>query len=143
MKHRHRTFEMFDTYDEAATALESKTSQKIVQQNYETDEVRTFRCLAVSRGACVIHVTFKSQSRPEQDDASNLRVDFAKLAGSLVNDSPVLIDFEGLGEFSARSVDELALFCRKLQTKGSRLALCNLGGAVRASFFPGRVYEQA
>jgi anti-anti-sigma regulatory factor len=70
-------------------------------------------------------------------------VDFAKLAGSLVNDSPVLIDFEGLGEFSARSVDELALFCRKLQTKGSRLALCNLGGAVRASFFPGRVYEQA
>ena len=142
-KHRHRTFEMFDTYNEAASALESKSSQKIVEQNYKTDEVRTFRCLMVSRGGCVIHVTFKSQSLPEQDDASNLRVDFAKLAGSLVNDSPVLMDFGGLEQFSARSVDELALFYRKLQSKGSRLALCNLGVAVKASFFPRRACEQA
>lgn len=142
-KHRHRTFEMFDTYNEAARALESKSSQKVVQQSHETDEVWTFQRLMVSRSGRVIHVTFQSPNRLEQDHARELRADFAKLADSLVNDSPVLMDFEGLEEFSARCVDELALFLRKLQSKGSRIALCNLGPAVRASFFPSRVCEGA
>ena len=142
-KHRHRTFEMFDTYAEAARSLESKSLQKAVQQSHETDEVWTFQCLTVSHDARVIQVTFKSPNHPEQDQVRNLRADFAQLADSLVNDSPVLMDFEGLEEFSARSVDELALFLRKLRSKGSRMALCNLGPAVWASFFPNRVCERA
>ncbi len=142
-KHRHRTFEIFDTYNEAARALESKSSQKVLQQSHKTDEVWTFRCLMVSRGERVIHVTIKSSNRPEHDHARDLRADLASLASSLVNDSPVLMDFEVLEEFSARCVEELALFRRKLQSKGSRIALCNLGPAVRASFFPDRVCERA
>ncbi len=142
-KHRHRTFEMFDTYSEAARALESKSSQKVVQQSNETDEILAFGCLMVSRREHVIHVTFKSSKYSEQDHATDLRADLARLAGSLVNDSPVLMDFAGLEEFSARCVEELALFLRKLQSKGSRIALCNLGPAVRASFFPDRVCERA
>ena len=141
-KHRHRTFEMFDTYCEAARALESKSLQRAVRQSHETDEDWTFQCLVVSRDGRLIQVTFKSPNRPEQDQVRDLRADFTRLADSLVNDSPVLMDFEGLEEFSARSVDELALFLRKLRSKGSRIALCNLGPAVRASFFPTRICER-
>jgi anti-anti-sigma regulatory factor len=97
----------------------------------------------VCRRGRVIHVTFQSPYRAEQDDARDLRADFAKLASSLVNDSPVLMDFEGLEEFSPKCVDDLALFLRRLQSKGSRIALCNLGPAVKASFFPSRVCERA
>lgn len=141
-KHRHRMFEMFDTYDEAECALESKSSQKVVQQNHETDELWAFRCLMASRSERVIHVTFGSPKRPKGEHARDLRADLWKLADSLVNDSSVLMDFEGLEEFSARSVDDLALFLRKLQSRGSRVAICNLGPAVMASFFPNRAYEQ-
>jgi hypothetical protein len=142
-KLRHRTFEIFDTYDEAASALESKSSRKIVQQSQGTDEVLTFRHLMVSLRGCVIHVTFKSPNCPEHDGARDLRADLAKLASSLINDSPVLVDFEGLEEFSPKCVDDLALFLRRLQSKGSRIALCNLGPAVKASFFPNRACERA
>jgi hypothetical protein len=142
-KLRHRTFEMFDTYDEAARALESKSSRRVVQQSQGMDEVWAFRHLILSYRGPVIHVTFKSPNHPEQDDARDLRADFAKLASSLVNDSPVLMDFEGLEEFSSRFIDELTLLLRKLQSKGSRIALCNLGPAVKASFFPNRVCERA
>lgn len=138
-KHRHRTFEMFDTYSEAARSLESKSRPSIVQQSQETGEVWTFQCLTVSREGRVIEVTFNSPKLAEQDTVRDLRADFAKLANSLVNDSQVLMNFEGLEDFSARSVDELALFLRKLRSKGSRIALCNLGPSVRASFFPSRV----
>ena len=137
-KHRHRTFEMFDTYSEAARSFESKSSRIVVQQSHETGEGWTLQCLTASRDARVIQVIFKSSHRSEQDKARDLRADFATLADSLVNDSRVLMDFEGLEVFCARSVDELALFRRKLQSKGSRIALCNLGPAVRASFFPNR-----
>ncbi len=141
-KHRHRTFDMFDTYSEAARSLESKSSQGVVPHSHETDEDWTFQCLTVSRVGRVIQVTFKSPHRREQDTVRDLRADFAKLADSLVNDSQVLMDFEGLEEFCARSVDQLALFRRKLQSKGSRIALCNLGSSVRASFFPNRACER-
>ena len=142
-KHPHRTFEIFDTYSEAAAALESKSSQKDVQQSHETDEDWTLRSLVVSGSGPVVHVTFQSPTPPEQDHPRELRADLAKLAGSLVNDSSVVMDFEGLEEFCARCIDEMALFLRKLQSKGSRIALCNLGPAVRDSFFPNRVYDRA
>ena len=142
-KHRHRTFEMFDTYDEAARSLESRSLQKVDQQSHEPDEVWTFQCLTVSRDGRVIQVNFNSPNRPEHNQVHNLRADFTQLADSLVNDSPVLMDFEGLEEFSASSVDELALFLRKLRSKGGRMAPCNLGPAVRASFFPSPVCERS
>ncbi|WP_436714662.1 STAS domain-containing protein [Roseiconus lacunae] len=131
---------MFDTYDEASRALESKSSQKIVHQGQETDEAWTFRHLAVCPRGRVIHVTFKFSNHPEHDGACDLRSEFTKLAGLLVNDSPVLVDFEGLEEFSPKCVVDLALFLRRLQSKGSRLALCNLEPAVKDSFFPNRVW---
>ncbi len=141
-KHRHRTFELFDTYNEAARSLESRSLQKVVQPSHEPDEVWTFKCLTVSRDGGVIQVAFKSPNHPEQDPVRDLRADFAQLAESLVNNSRVLVDVAGMEEFSARSVDELALLLRKLRFKGSRMALWNLGPAVRASFFPSRVCER-
>lgn len=141
-KHRHRTFELFDTYNEAARSLESRSLQKVVQPSHEPGEVWAFKCLTVSRDGGVIQVAFKSPNHPEQDSVRDLRSDFAQLAESLVNNSRVLVDVARLEEFSARSVDELALFLRKLRFKGSRMALWNLGPAVRASFFPSRACER-
>ena len=140
-KVRHRTFEMFENYSEAARSLESKSAQRVVEQSHETGEVSTFQCLTASRDASVIQVTFLSSNHSE-DNVRDLRADFAKLANSLVNDSRVLMDFEGLENFCARSVNELGLFLRKLQSRGSRMALCNLGPAVKASFFPNRAIER-
>ena len=134
---------MFDNYDEASRALESKSSRKIVQQSQETAQAWTFRHLMVCLQGRVIHVTFKSPHHPEHDGVCDLRADLAKLASSLVNDSPVLVDFEGLEEFSPKCVDDLALFLRRLQSKGSRIAVCNLGSTVKGSFFPNRVCERA
>ena len=89
----------------------------------------------------MIQVTFKSSNQSENDDARQLRTDFVTLADSLVNDSRVLIDFEGVEDFCAKSIEELTLFRRKLQAKGSRIALCNLEPDVKASFSPNRNSE--
>jgi anti-anti-sigma regulatory factor len=86
----------------------------------------------------VVHVKFKTRERLGAEFSIELRKDFSQLAASLVNDSRVLLDFECLSEFGCRCIDELKLFNGKLQSKGSRMVLCNLEPAVRASFFPNR-----
>ena len=139
-KYRHRTFEMFDGFSEAASSLESKSPQNVTGKSHKTGEVGTFECLTASCLASVIQVTFRSSNHTEEN-VRDLRADFAALADSLVNDSRVVMDFAGLEEFCARSVDDLTLFRRKLQSKGSRIALCNLEPNVKASFFPDRARD--
>ena len=55
------------------------------------------------------------------------------MAGLLVNGSRVLRDFEGVLEFGTDSIIKLTEFNSKLQTKGSRVVLCNLDPTVRVS----------
>ena len=131
-KYRHKTFEMFDFAEEASSALGSKTPPA------KPDDPGSWilQHLTASQKGSVVHVRFKKTKAFDEETLSELRNDFAQLARRLINDSRVLLDFEGISEFCAASIDALALFNRKLQSKGSRLALCHLPPAVRASFFP-------
>jgi anti-anti-sigma regulatory factor len=94
--------------------------------------------LSVSRSAGVTHVQFKSAQTFEEESASDLRDDFAQLADRLGKDSRVLLDFAGVTSFSASSLNALVLFNQKLQTKGSRMALCCLEPAAREAIFAAR-----
>jgi anti-anti-sigma regulatory factor len=94
--------------------------------------------LAVSRSAGVTQVRFKEAQTFGEETVSDLRDDFAQLADRLGRDSKVLLDFTGVKSFSAASIGALALFNQKLQTKGSRIALCCLAPAARESFFAAR-----
>ena len=141
-KYRHRMFEMFEFADEATSALASKSTRPAAESDHP--EWWTFLQLTVTRSAGVTHVHFKPTTNlSEEETLAELRKDFALLADSLVNDSRVLLDFTGRSEFCAASIEALAAFNRKLQSKGSRLALCNLDPAVQASFFPDRQANQA
>ncbi len=135
-KYRHRTFEMFDFSDEATCALASKSTRPAAY--VDDPESWAFQHLVALRRAGVIHVKFKQRKRLAAEFSSQLRTDFWQLADSLVNDSRVLLDFECLSEFGSGCIDELKRFNAKLQSKGSRVVLCNLEPAVRASFFPNR-----
>lgn len=135
-KHRHRTFEMFDHQEEAAQALGSKATR--VTAEADNPEAWTFHQLFTSRLGTVIHVRFKAIEESSPAAVSELREDFTKLADSLVNDSQVMLDFEGVRDFSAGAIDTLESLNGKLKSKGSRLTLCNLEPAVQASFFPHR-----
>ena len=135
-KYRHRTFEMFDFPDEATSALASKSTRPAADR--EDPESWTFQQLVAVRTASVIHVKFKKRERSAEELSTQFRKDFSQLADSLVNGSSVLLDFESLSEFGSECIDELGRFNGKLQSKGSRMALCNLEPAVRASFFPNR-----
>ncbi len=140
-KYRHRTFEMFDFLAEATRALESKSAQSVEES--DDPESWSFDYLLASRSQSVIHVRFKNAECFGSETLSGLRKDFSQLAASLMNDSRVLLDFEGVQEFCADSIETLALFNRKLQSKGSRIALCNLEPSVQASFFPHRVADES
>jgi hypothetical protein len=135
-KYRHRTFEMFDFADEATAALASKVSPQLAES--DDPSAWTFAHLFAVRSGAVVHVRFKEANAFGADTLGELQNDFTQLARRLVNDSRVLLDFTGLSEFCAASIDALALFNRKLQSKGSRIALCNLPPDVKASFFPHR-----
>ena len=135
-KYRHRTFEMFDFSDEATCALASKSTRPAA--NFDDPESWSFQHLVALRSAGVIQVKFKKRKRFAAEFSSELRTDFSQLADFLVNDSRVLLDFECLSEFGSGCIDELKRFNTKLQSKGSRMVLCNLEPAVRASFFPNR-----
>ena len=135
-KYRHRTFEMFDFPDEATLALASKSTRTTTESDDPASW--TFQQLTASRAASVTLVKFKKPKCSDAESEGELREDLSQLADLLVNDSRVLLDFEGLHEFSSSSIDALALFNRKLQSKGSRIALCNLEPAVQASFYPNR-----
>ncbi len=132
-KYQHRTFEMFDFLQDATQALLSKSRRPTLTK---TDvNLWSFRRLNVSQTDSVIHVTFKAT---DQDAAAALE-DFVKdlnlMASSLDIDSQVVMDFEGLQAFCPESIAALAVFSRRLQSKGSRMTLCNLEPSVRESFF--------
>ena len=138
-KYRHRTFEMFDFSGEASSALGSKSTRSAA--DCVDPASWSFQHLVASRTAGVTHIKFTKRERLEPEFSSELRNDFSQLAEVLVNDSRVLLDFESLDEFGSRCIDELRLFNAKLQSKGSRMVLCKLEPAVRASFFPNRNKE--
>jgi hypothetical protein len=132
---------MFEFADEATSALTSKSNRPVAESDHP--EWWTFLQLTVTRSAGVTHVHFKPTDRNAAETLAELRKDFTLLADSLVNDSRVLLDFAGRGEFCAASIEALAAFNRKLQAKGSRIALCNLDPVVQASFFPDRPLKRA
>ena len=136
-KYRHRIFEMYEFRDEAVLAITPKSENTVTEAT--TPESWTFAHLAVSRSASVTLVQFKETRTFEEETVSELRDDFAQLADSLGRDSKVLLDFTGVELFSSDAIDALVLFNQKLQTKGSRLALCCLGPATRESFFAARL----
>jgi hypothetical protein len=127
---------MFDFQDEAIDALASKSVRPVT----ESDDSQSWQLqqLIASRSGDVIHVKFKTTDLCVDERARELRKDFSRLADCLVNNSQVLLDFEGLHEFCPASIAALAMFDLRLKSKGSRLALCNLEATVQASFFPNR-----
>jgi len=129
----HRTFEIYESREEATRALTPK-SEKVATES-STPESWTFEHLAVSRSAGVTHVQFTGAKDFGQETVAGLREDFAQLADKLGMDSKVLVDFTGVVLFSAGFIDALAAFSKKLRTKGSRIALCCLAHAARESFF--------
>ena len=152
-KYRHRIFEMYEFRDEATRALTPKSARPVPEaptpeapapeapapeapvREAPAPESWAFKHLAVSRLASVTHVEFKRAQIFGEETVSDLRRDFTQLADRLARDSKVLLDFAGVMTFSSASIDELALFNRKLKTKGSRFALCCLDPAVHQSFF--------
>jgi len=135
-KYRHRTFEMFDFPEEAARALGSKATRALSDSG--NPETWSFHHLFATRLATVIHVRFKERQHVSDAALPELREDFLKLADSLVNDSQVMLDFDGVTEFPQGSIEALETLNGKLKSKGSRLTLCNLVPEVQSSFFPHR-----
>jgi hypothetical protein len=136
-KIRHRTFEMFDFLQEATSALASK-SPRVTTDASDPESWKFRQLIAVSKPSGVVHITFQQRALSEADSVNDLGEDLADLTGLLVNGSRVLMDFEGVLEFDTDSIIKLTEFNSKLQTKGSRVVLCNLEPTVRVSFFPHR-----
>ena len=134
-KTRHRTFEIFDFAQEASDALASKSARV---NTYALDpDLWRFRQLdSAIKPSGVVHVTFKQDTDAEPESMSDLGRDLTDLAELLTNGSRVLLDFEGVLAFDSDAIVQLSEFHSKLQTKGSRVVLCNLESAVRAGFFP-------
>jgi anti-anti-sigma regulatory factor len=132
-KYRHRVFEMYEFRDEAICALTPKVEKAATEAT--APESWDFTHLAVSRSAGVTLVEVKQATDFGDDNVKQLAEDFAKLADKLDRDSKVLLDFTGLGSLNSAFVDALMLFTKKLQTKGSRIALCSLDTAAREIFF--------
>jgi hypothetical protein len=134
-KTRHRTFEIFDFVQEACDALASKSARA---NTYALDpDLWRFRQLdSAIKPSGVVHVTFKQDTDSESESMSDLGRDLTDLAELLTNGSRVLLDFEGLLAIDSDAIIKLSEFQDKLQSNGSRVVLCNLESAVRASFFP-------
>jgi hypothetical protein len=124
---------MYEFRDETILALTPKIEKPATEAT--APESWTFKHLAVSRSASVTHVKFKEAQTVGEEPVSNFGGDFAQLADRLGRDSKVLLDFAGIKAFSSASIEVLVQFKQKLQTKGSRLALCCLAPATRESFF--------
>ncbi len=140
-KTRHRTFEIFDSAEEAKGALASKSA--IRQSNADDLQSWPLRQLVASHSAGIVHVKFIKTELIGAGRLRELSDDLSELAGVLANGSRVLLDLEGVHEFGAESIAELVNFNQKLRAKGSRFVLCNLNPAVEASFFPSRSAAEA
>ena len=136
-KYRHRIFEMFEFRDEAVTALTPRSTSNTTES--VDPALWTFQHFETSRRDGVTLITFKESTIDEQDEASRKIPDeLSLIARSLVNNSRVVMDFEGISEFSGDAIEALTQFNKTLQSKGSRLALCGLEPNVHAAFFPKR-----
>ncbi len=136
-KYRHRTFEMFDFKEEAVAALTLRSSPPLSES--EDPESWEFQRLSASQLGGVIHVRFQESNVEGDEMRRELRNDFVHLTELVPNDSRVLLDFEGVSEFDAGCIEALSLLELKLKSKGSRMALCQLGDDVQTAFFPNRV----
>lgn len=134
-KTRHRTFEIFEFVEEASDALASK-SARVNAYTLDPDLWRFRHLDAVVTPSGVTHVTFKPATDAESQSLQEFGKDLTDLAEWLTNASRVLLDFDGVQEFGPNAIARLAEFHGKLQHRGSRLVLCNLGPSVHASFFP-------
>lgn len=134
-KTHHRTFEIFDFVQEASNALASK-SARVNTYALDPDLWRFRRLASAIKPSGVVHVTFKQDTDSESESMSDLGGDLTDLAELLTNGSRVLLDFEGVQAIDSDAIVNLTEFHDKLQSKGSRVVLCNLDSAVRASFFP-------
>jgi anti-anti-sigma regulatory factor len=131
---------MFDSRDEAINAVASKSTRAATDNEALASlKFKHFSAQLVDR---VTSITFKKSQRCNAETLSELRDEFAQLGDSLLNDSRVVIDFTGLTEFCADSIEALAQLSRKLQSKGSRIALCNLSPDVKDAFFPNRKRDE-
>lgn len=135
-KYRHRLFEMFDFRKEAVAELTRRPENPASEAM--TPEDWGFALLSVSRSDGAMLVEFKQADSFSDEDISDFRQDLDQLAQRLSRDSKLLFDFTGVQSFGPASIDALALLHQKLQTKGSRMALCRLAPEVRESFFPVR-----
>ena len=131
-KCRHRVFEIYEFRDEATSALTRKTTHATTEVANKAS--RTYQHLAVSQSKSVTHIEFKRAEGVGDNDVSELREDFSRLADELVRDSRVVFDFAGSGSFGVAAFDALVLFSRKLRRKGSRIVLCRLDPAVHPVF---------
>jgi anti-anti-sigma regulatory factor len=129
----HRIFEIYESCAEATRALTPKSVKTATEST--APESWVFEHLSVSRSAGVTHVQFTKAEDFGEETVAGLRADFAQLADALGIDNKVLVDFTGVVLFSAPFIDALAVFSKKLRTKGSRIALCGLAPAARQSFF--------
>ncbi len=136
-KYRHRIFEMYDFLDEAISALAPRSTDQ--ETNSPDPQLWSLRQLNALLVAGVTHAKFKDSNEDQGDFVKELSKDFSQLVDLLPNNSRVLLDFEGRDQFCPDSIEALAFFKRKLQSKGSQLALCNLGPSVRGSFFPSSI----
>ena len=127
--------ELVRTTNEMPTVEEVEGKVLSPFQEATAPETWNFEQLAVSRPERVTHVEFKKAATFGEETGSKLREEFAQLADRLVRNSKVLLDFAGVTSFSAASLEALVLFKKKLQIKGSRLALCCLDSAARECFF--------
>jgi hypothetical protein len=129
----HRIFEIYESRDEATRALTPKLEKTATESSAPDSWV--FKHLTVSRSAGVTHVQFMEAQDFGEETIAGLRADFAQLADALGIDSKVLVDFTGVVLLDAAFIDALAVFGKKLRTKGSRIALCCLAPTAREFFF--------
>ena len=135
-KYRHRTFEMFEFYDEAVATLNVRPRKT---PRVSILEANAFEHLSITQSENFVRIAFNQPGTEDDQSTCIFRDDFSRLADLLQNDSRVIIDFEGVKEFSAASLETLEHFYQRLTSKGSRLVLCNLEDTAKLRFFPARV----
>ena len=135
-KYRHRTFEMFDFYDEAVSTLKVRPRE---MQRVSGIETNTLEHLIVTEHEKIVRITFEPVCLDTPPSTCIYRDDFSQLADLLPNDSRVIVDFDGVTEFPTSSLETLEMFYRRLKSKGSRLVLCNLDPNVKSAFYPARI----
>jgi anti-anti-sigma regulatory factor len=124
---------MYENSDEAVLALTPKTAKPGTE--IKAPSPWPFQSFTVSQSINLVFVEFNKTRAFDAATVSELRSDLAQLADRLDRGSKVLFDFTGVEVFCASSIEELALFNRRLRNKGSRIVLCCLDATVHESFF--------